>query len=260
MKITILNGNPDPQNASFEAYLQSLSALLAARQHQVTLLPLRELDIRYCIGCFGCWVKTPGQCFAQDSSSRVLSAMLHSEFTVWASPLVLGYPSATLKRLMDKSIPLIHPYFVVDHNEAHHRARYSRYPRLGLLLEREADSDDEDLRIVTDMFSRTALNMKSALEFSLLTDQPVERVARAITAKKGKKLLGEYPSPTRGLRLAAPPSRLTIFNGSPRGRKGNTPLLLEHFLKGFSSLEGRSGQIFHLNHLREAASFPLALA
>jgi multimeric flavodoxin WrbA len=258
MNITMLNGNPDPHNFAFEEYLGRLKASLEVRQHQVTLLPLQEMEIRYCIGCFGCWVKTPGQCFAQDLSSQVLRSMLHSDFTIWASPLVMGYPSAVLKRLMDKCIPLIHPYFVVDHNEAHHRARYSHYPRLGLLLARETDTSQEDIRIVTDMFSRTALNMKSALEFSLLTDQPVEAVVQAITARKGKKILGQYPSPTRGVQLPAPPTRLTIFNGSPRGRKGNTPLLMEHFLKGFTSLEGHSGEIYHLNHLRDAASFSQA--
>ena len=156
MKITILNGNSDAQNYSFEDYLARLKTTLEADHHQVTLLPLQEMEIRYCIGCFGCWVKTPGECFAQDLSSQVLSAVLHSDFTVWASPLVMGYPSAVLKRIMDKSIPLIHPYFVVDHNEAHHRARYTHYPRLGLLLAKEAQTDDEDIRIVTDMFSRTA--------------------------------------------------------------------------------------------------------
>ena len=72
MKITILNGNPDHPNAPFEEYLRRLKATLEAHQHQVTLLPLREMEIRYCIGCFGCWVKTPGECFAQDLSSQVV--------------------------------------------------------------------------------------------------------------------------------------------------------------------------------------------
>ena len=27
--------------------------------------------------------------------------------------------------------------------------------------------------------------------------------------------------------------KLTVFNGSPRGKKSNTTILLEHFLKGF---------------------------
>jgi multimeric flavodoxin WrbA len=258
MKITILNGNSDTLNTAFEEYLQRLKTQLEASQHQVKLLPLREMDIRYCIGCFGCWVKTPGECFAQDLSSQVLTAVLHSDFTVWASPLVMGYPSAVLKRMMDKSIPLIHPYFVVDHNEAHHRARYGHYPRLGLLLGREADTDDEDIRIVTDMFSRTALNMKSQLEFSLLTDRSVDEVAQAITSRKRKKILGRYSLPTQGVQLPTPPNRLTLFNGSPRGRKGNTPILLEQFANGFNSLQGNSSEVYHLNHLRDAAVFPAA--
>jgi len=34
--------------------------------------------------------------------------------------------------------------------------------------------------------------------------------------------------------------KLTVFNGSPRGKKSNTTILLEHFLKGFMETEGNS--------------------
>ena len=34
--------------------------------------------------------------------------------------------------------------------------------------------------------------------------------------------------------------KLTVFNGSPRGKKSNTTLLLEHVLKGFMETEGNS--------------------
>ena len=32
-------------------------------------------------------------------------------------------------------VPLIHPYFVVEGGEIHHRARYARYPLMALLLD-----------------------------------------------------------------------------------------------------------------------------
>jgi multimeric flavodoxin WrbA len=56
MKITILNGNPDGQDAQFEGYLAQLVERLEDQQHQVTMLNLRQIDLRYCVGCFGCWV------------------------------------------------------------------------------------------------------------------------------------------------------------------------------------------------------------
>ncbi len=251
MRVTILNGNPHAHDQAFEAYLGRLADALVASGHQVTALTLRDMDIRYCIGCFGCWVKTPGQCVAADESGQVCRAMINSDFTLWASPLIMGFPSALLKKTMDKSIPLIHPYFVVDHNEAHHRARYARYPLLGLLLAKGEDTHDEDIRIITDIFSRTALNLKSRLAFSALTDQPEEEIVRAIvTGPASSVRFDREVAPSAGTPIT-PPTRLTVFNGSPRGKKGNTPILLEQFLKGFADNPGHSYEIFHLNRLNE---------
>ena len=195
MNICILNGNSDPQNQPFEDYLSNVSDMLSQDQHQVTILTLRDKDIRYCIGCFGCWVKTPGECVTADAGPQVCRTMIQSDFTLWAAPLIMGYPSALLKKVMDKSIPLIHPYFTVDQNEAHHRSRYARYPRLGLLLEKEAGTDAADLEIITQMFRRTAINMKSHLAFSKSTDQPVDELVGAI-------LSGETDFPRQVARIS----------------------------------------------------------
>jgi multimeric flavodoxin WrbA len=43
---------------------------------------------------------------------------------------------------------------------------------------------------------------------------------------------------------------LTLFNGSPRGRKGNTPIMLEQFGTGFTSQPGNSYEVFDLNRLK----------
>jgi len=45
--------------------------------------------------------------------------------------------------------------------------------------------------------------------------------------------------------------QLTVFNGSPRGKKSNSTLLLENFLKGFYSEEGGSCETYHLNRVKE---------
>jgi multimeric flavodoxin WrbA len=249
MKITILNGNPEP--SSLDTYLGDLRAQLESRGHILTQVDLRDLDLRYCIGCFGCWVKTPGVCSTQDDSCQMRRAVIHSDFTLWAAPMQMGFPSALLKMALDKSIPLIHPYIVLDHGEAHHRPRYDHYPRLGLLVAPEADTDAADLDFVSDIFSRTAINMKSTLEFALTTDTPIEEVANRIAEKskpfvQPKKRLLAIPG-----EQTTPPSHLTIFNGSPRGRKGNTPIMLKQFGEGFASIPGHSYEIFNLNRLKE---------
>lgn len=176
MRITILNGNP--ADGKLDEYLRELVPLLQG-QHQVTVFDLREMDIKYCTGCFGCWVKKPGECVVTDASADIRRAVIHSDLVLFATPLKMGFVSALLKKTMDKLIPLIHPYFEVDQNEAHHRARYEHYPLVGLLLDKGVDSDDEDVAITTDIISRMALNMKSRLAFAKLTQDSIEEVAHA---------------------------------------------------------------------------------
>jgi multimeric flavodoxin WrbA len=248
MKITVLNGNTEA--SSFDAYLAELNARLEAGGHAVTQLDLRDLDIRYCIGCFGCWVKTPGICSNKDGSCEMRQAVILSDFVLWAAPLRMGFPSAMLKKSMDKSIALVHPYGVVDQGEAHHLARYDHYPRLGLLVDTEVDTDSADLDIIANIFSRTALNFKTRLEFMMTTDRSVEEIVNRILEEpdsfvRAKKRLPAIP----GERIT-PPGHLTIFNGSPRGRKGNTPVMLEQFGAGFASLAGNGYEIYHLNRMK----------
>lgn len=258
MKITILNGNPMP--SKFDAYLADLKNTLHARGATVTQLDLRDLKIRYCIGCFGCWVKTPGVCSSKDESCQVRRAVIQSDFTLWASPLRMGFPSALLKTTLDKSIPLLHPYIEVVRGEAHHRKRYKRYPRLGLLLQREVDTDSHDLEIVTATFSRTALNLRSQLEFSVTMETPIQDIVGRILAPAKDRLTHiSRQTPTQGTTIV-PPREIAVFNGSPRGARGNTPILLSQFMEGFKAISGNQATMFQLNRMKQMKDFVRAFS
>lgn len=254
MNITILNGSPQP--GALDAYLAELKPALEAGGHSVTQLDLRDLTLRYCVGCWGCWVKTPGECSNRDDSPEMGRAVINADFVLWAAPLKMGFPSELLKRANDKHLPLIHPYMEVDQGEAHHLKRYPRYPRLGLLLEPEADTDARDLQIVTDIHCRTALNFKTRLEFSLTTDTAPMDIARRITDQPAACLpLPKRLPATEGVTVK-PPSRLALFNGSPRGRKGNTPIFLREIAAGF----GGPSETYHLVRLNETDKMVAAFA
>ena len=254
MKIAILNGNP--VSSPFDEYLLQAKTTLESEGHAVTQLDLRDLPLRYCVGCWGCWVKTPGECVNRDASLEMDRAVINADFVLWAAPLKMGFPSELLKRALDKHLPLIHPYIELDHGESHHLRRYARYPRVGLLLEKESCTDENDLQIVTDIHWRTALNFKTRLEFSLTTETPVAEMTQRITSKAHSLLpLPEYLPATTGTTIN-PPSRLTLFNGSPRGRRGNTPLFLREIASGF----GGPSEIHHLIRLKETNQMVQAFA
>lgn len=182
MKVTLLNGNPTANDDTFDNYLVSLGRQLEAAGHTVSSLTLREMEARYCTGCWTCWVRTPGLCIHEDASREVCRDVIQSDFVLFASPVIMGYLSAILKKFMDKMIPLVHPYITVDNAEAHHRARYNKadYPVGGLLLGKTPGTDEEDIDIVQSIHERTMLNLKSHNAFTLLTDEPVEEVVHAI--------------------------------------------------------------------------------
>jgi multimeric flavodoxin WrbA len=181
MRITILNG--DPQAVSgFCNYIDRLAKRLAALGHSVEEIDLRHLDLKGCSGCFGCWVKTPGECVKRDDSARICRSAINSDLWVLASPLTMGFTTALLKRAADQAIPLLHPYFVMEGGEIHHRARYARYPAIALLLGAGADADSEDIEITTAIWASFARDFKSRLVCAAVVDRPVEEVANEFTA------------------------------------------------------------------------------
>lgn len=240
MKVTILNGNP--QDSAFDVYVKQIQTLIEEKGNQVTNIFLRELPLKFCTGCWGCWVKTPGKCQSDSASQEMDVAVINTDFLLWAAPLKMGYPSELLKMAMDKHLPLIHPYMVVDQFEAHHQKRYAKYPRIGLLVEKEPSTDELDLEIVTQLFQRTALNFKSRLYFSLTSETPVKDLAARIMDRSAKPLtIPAIPLPTSG--IAVPPiSSITLFNGSPRGAHGNSAIFLQKLAEGF----GGESKMIHL--------------
>lgn len=49
--------------------------------------------------------------------------------------------------------------------------------------------------------------------------------------------------------------KLTVFNGSPRGKSSNTSVFMEHFLNGFTETEGNTYEIAYLNDVKDRDTF-----
>lgn len=180
MKALLVNGNPNPPDPRFDAYLQDLSLALTEQGHGVNTLELRSLDLRQCSGCFGCWLKTPGRCVTQDQHGELLRAYLAADVVVLASPLVLGFSSGLLKRAAEKLIPTLLPYVDASSGECRHFPRYAKVPRLALLYQEEPDTADEDRAMTRELWSRMARNANTSLIACLSTTMATREVAHAI--------------------------------------------------------------------------------
>ncbi len=180
MRFLVLDGNPNATDTRFSEYLSELEKTLQNLGHPASVLTLRNLDIRYCTGCWGCWVKTPGKCVFVDDSEEVCREYIQADFVLLVSPVLMGFTSALLKKVQDRLIPLLHPYIDFVQGECHHEKRYPKYPRLGVLLKRSNRTEPDDLEIIKDILVRFALNFKTELDFFGDCDQSVWEVAHAL--------------------------------------------------------------------------------
>ena len=51
---------------------------------QVEVFKLREIKIADCLGCFGCWVKTPGRCVIDDAERGITKKLAHTDLKLYA--------------------------------------------------------------------------------------------------------------------------------------------------------------------------------
>lgn len=251
MKIVILDGQTKKENKKWTQYVSSVAANLKKHNHEVNHFVLKDLKINHCTGCFNCWMKTPGICVFDDDSREINRAVIQADFVLWASPLLMGFPSHYLKDKMDRSIPLIHPYFEVVNGEAHHLSRYPKYPLNGLLLQGDKDEPEDDLRLVSQIFSRTMLNLKSRLTFSATTNTPVVDLVSKIENTHNLTYQKQPRFIVKELACVNSPKKLLVVNGSPRGPRGNTPVMLKKCMDGFLSSEGTQAEMLHLVQVKD---------
>jgi multimeric flavodoxin WrbA len=102
----ILDGFEGPTDMSNVAR-EWLTKRLKDDGHSVKVIALTSERIGHCIGCFGCWVKTPGECVINDAGRTVASEIMNSELIVYLTPVRYGCYSSSFKKALDRIIPII---------------------------------------------------------------------------------------------------------------------------------------------------------
>lgn len=78
-----------------------------------------------CIGCFGCWVKTPGECIIKNDGYNHIGTMFGCCNELWViSECRYGTYSPFVKNVFDRCIGYLLPFFKIVNGEMHHKMRY----------------------------------------------------------------------------------------------------------------------------------------
>ncbi|MFX1574469.1 MAG: flavodoxin family protein [Promethearchaeota archaeon] len=99
---------------------------LERNEFEVESILLREFKVTACQGCFECWVKSPGECKTDDYGRDVARKMVQSNLIIHFTPITFGGYSSELKKVLDRFIPTILPFFTKRNEEIHHKYRYEK--------------------------------------------------------------------------------------------------------------------------------------
>lgn len=72
----------------------------------VKWIDLSQLKIANCVGCFGCWTKTPGRCVIRDDAVKVYPLIARSEAVLYVSRIRYGGYDTVMKTMLERAIPV----------------------------------------------------------------------------------------------------------------------------------------------------------
>lgn len=139
---------------------------LTDREFQ-TLFPNTEKDtciisdtgrIRNCIGCFGCWIKTPGKCVLKDGYEHMGELLSKTDKVIIISQCYYGGYSPFVKNVLDRSISILLPFFVTRKDETHHKRRYKKEFELSVFFYGDSISQAE-MEIAKKLVKANCVNM-----------------------------------------------------------------------------------------------------
>lgn len=122
---------------------EAMEALLLEEGFEVEVVPLRERDIGGCRGCLRCWVDSPGDCVMTDEASPVMMSFVRSSIIVLLTPVTFGGYSFHLKKILDRTICTVLPYYGRYKGGISHPRRYGTAPSMvfvGLLPRRDSEA------------------------------------------------------------------------------------------------------------------------
>jgi putative NADPH-quinone reductase len=93
-----------------------------------------KMNIAPCKGCFSCWTKTPGRCAIEDDMTDVNRRLNEADAVVFATPVYHFTMSEGMKRLVERTMPLLDPAVKPGADGRAHHARIGRRDQRAVLI------------------------------------------------------------------------------------------------------------------------------
>jgi multimeric flavodoxin WrbA len=120
MKALAINGSPHMGKGNTALILNPFLEGMREAGAEVELFYTKRLDINPCLGCFGCWIKTPGKCVQKDDMQTLLDKLREADVWVLATPVYFDAVSGPLKNVIDRMTPFLRLHAEVRDGRSRH--------------------------------------------------------------------------------------------------------------------------------------------
>jgi multimeric flavodoxin WrbA len=142
MRIYVLH---DEDDGRLGGAVSALADWAEEKGHELCCDNASALRLKPCIGCFGCWLKTPGSCVIRgDDGQAFVERLARSDALVILTKIPYGSFAPSIKQALDRCIPILLPFFKIHEGEMHHVQRYPWKRRILHVPYGEHDAEDFD--------------------------------------------------------------------------------------------------------------------
>ncbi|NIA15281.1 MAG: flavodoxin family protein [Nitrospiraceae bacterium] len=160
MRITVFNGSPRGANGNTHTIAEAFGQGAMEAGAEVDHVFLVKKDIRFCTGCFGCWLRTPGECIHKDDVPELLEKFVASDVIVFATPVYVDNVTGIMKTFMDRLIPLADPHFEkTEDGECRHFLRFDPGKKF-VIISSSGFPEIAQFQVLRLLFRRVARNFQ----------------------------------------------------------------------------------------------------
>ena len=136
---------------------------------------LSNLTINNCMGCFHCWVKTPGKCIVRDDAIKIYPLIAKSENIIYVSKIKYGGYDKIMKTMLERAIPIQQAFIRILDNETHHIQRNVKLKKALIIV--YGDYENEEKKIFEKLIERNAKNMNfSSYNILFIKEKNVKKI------------------------------------------------------------------------------------
>jgi hypothetical protein len=169
MNILVLNGNPDPENATFDGYLLSYQLRLHKMGHYLKTYQLRDMIIAE-IDKYNEHQYQEESFFPEDDARYIFNSLNETDLLILASPLKQGFTSVLTKIIQNRMSRRLQ-YEFITRKFNREGSSYNRHiPLMGMILQKEPDTTRQEILLNRLTQERIAANLMTVLSIFITTE------------------------------------------------------------------------------------------